>query len=79
MIRHVTGGKALPQEMPAQIIDRTDGVPLFIEEPLLTCQKNIKRPILLDNSQPIKSRSYVGSYNQRSPPINSDSRRVATH
>jgi class 3 adenylate cyclase/tetratricopeptide (TPR) repeat protein len=32
MITHVTGGKALPKEMVAQIIDRTDGVPLFIEE-----------------------------------------------
>ena len=28
----VTGGKALPQEIAEQIIDRTDGVPLFIEE-----------------------------------------------
>jgi class 3 adenylate cyclase len=32
MITHVTGGKALPREMADQIIDRTDGVPLFIEE-----------------------------------------------
>ena len=28
----VTGGKALPQEIAEHIIDRTDGVPLFIEE-----------------------------------------------
>ena len=28
----MTGGKALPQEIADQIIDRTDGVPLFIEE-----------------------------------------------
>jgi tetratricopeptide (TPR) repeat protein len=28
----VTGGKALPSEIANQIIDRTDGVPLFIEE-----------------------------------------------
>src|SRR5262249_44085893 len=27
-----TGGKALPDEIAAQIIDRTDGVPLFVEE-----------------------------------------------
>jgi len=39
-------------------------------------QKKYKTPDLLDNSQPIKSRSYVGSYNQRSSPINSDSRYV---
>jgi predicted ATPase/class 3 adenylate cyclase len=32
MITHVIGGKALPKEMADQIIDRTDGVPLFIEE-----------------------------------------------
>ena len=32
MIAHVTGGKALPREIADQIIDRTDGVPLFIEE-----------------------------------------------
>jgi len=32
MIAHVTGGKVLPQEIVDQIIDRTDGVPLFIEE-----------------------------------------------
>jgi predicted ATPase/class 3 adenylate cyclase len=32
MITHVTGGKVLPKEMADQIIDRTDGVPLFIEE-----------------------------------------------
>ena len=32
MISCVTGGKALPEEVTEQIIDRTDGVPLFIEE-----------------------------------------------
>jgi class 3 adenylate cyclase/predicted ATPase len=32
MITHVTGGKLLPREIVDQIIDRTDGVPLFIEE-----------------------------------------------
>jgi SAM (Sterile alpha motif) domain-containing protein len=32
MIAGVTGGKALPEEVAAQIIDRTDGVPLFVEE-----------------------------------------------
>jgi AAA ATPase domain len=32
MISYVTGGKALPKEISEQIIDRTDGVPLFIEE-----------------------------------------------
>ncbi|WP_338696736.1 AAA family ATPase [Bradyrhizobium sp. 26S5] len=32
MVMRVTGGKALPQEIAEHIIDRTDGVPLFIEE-----------------------------------------------
>jgi class 3 adenylate cyclase/tetratricopeptide (TPR) repeat protein len=32
MITRVTGGRALPKEIADQIIDRTDGVPLFIEE-----------------------------------------------
>src|SRR5262249_30095453 len=32
VITGVTGGKALPKEIADQIIDRTDGVPLFIEE-----------------------------------------------
>jgi class 3 adenylate cyclase/tetratricopeptide (TPR) repeat protein len=32
MIMHTAGGKALPKEIADQIIDRTDGVPLFVEE-----------------------------------------------
>ena len=32
MITRVTGGRVLPKEIADQIIDRTDGVPLFIEE-----------------------------------------------
>jgi class 3 adenylate cyclase len=32
IITHVTGHKTLPKEIADQIIDRTDGVPLFIEE-----------------------------------------------
>jgi Tn3 transposase DDE domain-containing protein len=32
MIASLTGGKALPKEIADQIVDRTDGVPLFIEE-----------------------------------------------
>ena len=29
---HVAGGKALPDDIVAQIVERTDGVPLFVEE-----------------------------------------------
>jgi class 3 adenylate cyclase/tetratricopeptide (TPR) repeat protein len=32
MIACVTGGKALPKEIADEIVDRTDGVPLFVEE-----------------------------------------------
>jgi class 3 adenylate cyclase/predicted ATPase len=32
LVKHVAGGKALPDEVVAQIADRTDGVPLFVEE-----------------------------------------------
>jgi predicted ATPase len=32
MIAYLTGGKTLPREIADQIVDRTDGVPLFIEE-----------------------------------------------
>ena len=32
MIASVTGGKVLPKEIADEIMDRTDGVPLFIEE-----------------------------------------------
>jgi predicted ATPase len=32
MIAYVTGGKTLPRQIADQIVDRTDGVPLFIEE-----------------------------------------------
>jgi class 3 adenylate cyclase/predicted ATPase len=32
MVRQLTGGKPLPAEVLAQVIARTDGVPLFVEE-----------------------------------------------
>ena len=32
LVDHVTGGKALPQALIEQIVERTDGVPLFVEE-----------------------------------------------
>ncbi len=32
LVGHITGGKALPAELLDQIVDRTDGVPLFVEE-----------------------------------------------
>ena len=32
LIDHITGGKALPPQLLDQIVERTDGVPLFVEE-----------------------------------------------
>jgi len=32
LVERIAGGKALPEEVVGQIVDRTDGVPLFIEE-----------------------------------------------
>jgi TOMM system kinase/cyclase fusion protein len=32
MITHLTGGKALPAEMVQQVVAKTDGIPLFVEE-----------------------------------------------
>lgn len=32
LVEHITGGKSLPPEVLDQIVDRTDGVPLFVEE-----------------------------------------------
>jgi class 3 adenylate cyclase/predicted ATPase len=32
LVAQIAGGKALPDEVVAQIVDRTDGVPLFVEE-----------------------------------------------
>jgi class 3 adenylate cyclase/predicted ATPase len=32
LVGQITGGKALPDEVIEQIVDRTDGVPLFVEE-----------------------------------------------
>ena len=32
LVRQIAGGKTLPDDVVAQIVERTDGVPLFIEE-----------------------------------------------
>ena len=32
LVEQIAGGKALPDEVVAQIVERTDGVPLFVEE-----------------------------------------------
>jgi hypothetical protein len=32
LVAQISGGKALPNEVVAQIAERTDGVPLFVEE-----------------------------------------------
>jgi predicted ATPase len=32
MIAHLTGGKALPAAVVQQVVAKTDGIPLFVEE-----------------------------------------------
>ena len=32
MAEHVAGGKRLPTEVLRQVVEKTDGVPLFVEE-----------------------------------------------
>jgi len=32
LVAQIAGGKALPDQVVAEIVDRTDGVPLFVEE-----------------------------------------------
>jgi class 3 adenylate cyclase/predicted ATPase len=32
MVEHITGGKRLPAEIMQQLVEKTDGVPLFVEE-----------------------------------------------
>ena len=32
VVRHFTGGKALPAEVERQVVERADGIPLFVEE-----------------------------------------------
>jgi class 3 adenylate cyclase len=53
MIRCVTGGEALPKEIADEIVDRTDGVPLFIEE--LT-KAVIERAVLTDSCNSLTMR-----------------------
>src|SRR5262252_7658086 len=38
LVRQIVGGKAIPDDVVVQIVERTDGVPLFIEE--LTKSRN---------------------------------------
>lgn len=41
LISHITGGKALPAELLEQIVTRTDGVPLFVEELTKAVMENV--------------------------------------
>src|SRR5262249_33867736 len=42
MVERVTGGTALPREIVQQIVSKTDGVPLFIEELTKTVLESVK-------------------------------------
>jgi hypothetical protein len=51
MIAGITGGKALPDEVAAQIVDRTDGVPLFSCPFFLAC-RNSHLPVIRSSASP---------------------------
>ncbi len=57
MVEKVTGGKALPSEVLQQIVSKTDGVPLFVEE--LT-------KMVMESVESIESIESVGSHNRTS-------------
>jgi hypothetical protein len=69
MIMQVTGGKALPKEIADQIVDRPDGVRLFIEE--LT-KSVVESGVLTETdghytlTGPVASRAILQSYTRRS-------------
>ena len=46
MARRVTGGRALPAEVIEQVVARTDGVPLFVEElTKMVIESDLVRPV----------------------------------
>jgi predicted ATPase len=57
MVERMTGGKALPAEVVEQIVAKTDGVPLFVEE--LT-------KMVMESIESIGSIGSVGSHDHRS-------------
>ena len=59
-----TGGKALPRELLDQIVDKTDGVPLFVEE--LT-KAVLESDLLEDARRPLRA-ARPRSRRWRSPP-----------
>ena len=59
MIAKVTGGKALPKEITDQIVDRTDGVPLFIEELTKTV---IESGVIVDMGDHFSATGSVASF-----------------
>ena len=47
LVEQIADGKALPGDVIEQIVDRTDGVPLFIEKEINLSEKNHLCPSLL--------------------------------
>jgi predicted ATPase len=45
LVEQIAGGKALPDEIVAQIVDRTDGVPLFVEEVTKSVLESGRNPL----------------------------------
>ena len=70
MVAKVTGGKALPDEVMSQIVAKTDGVPLFVEELTKTVLeagflKDTGRAHTLDGPLPPSGLSAAGSSGRR--------------
>ena len=64
MISHMIGGKTLPREITSQIVERTDGIPLFIEELTKTVVESgivaqDKGPLRLGGADGAASNSHV--------------------
>jgi class 3 adenylate cyclase/predicted ATPase len=46
LVKHLAGGKVLPTEVLQQIVSKTDGVPLFVEElTKMVLESNLLRPV----------------------------------
>ena len=58
LVEQIAGGKSLPDEVVDQIADRTDGVPLFVEE--LT-RSVLESGLLREDSGPLRARPRVAA------------------
>ena len=60
MVEKVTGGKTLPAEVVQQIVSKTDGVPLFVEELTKTVLESVESRESIESEGNSPSPLYVG-------------------